>query len=55
MIFGIYATEEDAKREEEKQKHKKPYKDFPENFVIGKWSVDRDFAWEEGFTKWEDE
>lgn len=52
-IFSVFATEKEAIKEMEKQKTKKPYNEFPDNFVIGKWKVDREFAWEEGFTKWE--
>jgi hypothetical protein len=48
-IFGVFNSEENAQKEQQKQTKKRKYSAFQSGFNISKWKVDIDLEWQEGF------
>lgn len=53
-IFGIYSTKEAAKVVMNEQLKRKPYKYYPDNFIIDSIVVDGKPEWSEGFVPFDE-
>ena len=51
VIFGIYATYEEAEQVKKSNEKLSPFKYFPNDFCISECKVDV-YGWQEGFTSW---
>ena len=48
-VFGLYQSKEAAQMELNKQKKKRSYSKYPDNFCIAKCKIDFNLGWREGF------
>ena len=54
-VFPPFATEKEAKEKMEKIKNEKPFCDYPDEFAINQFEVDRYTGWTEGFRELDDD
>ena len=51
IVFGVYATYKEAKKNQKEKITQRPYSKYPDGFCIAKIKVDL-CGWQEGFSSW---
>ncbi len=54
IIFGVYATKEEAEAELAKERLKLPYKKYPDGFLLTDIQINL-LGWREGFVSWDND